>query len=66
MDRWRADSAHRRCETSVALDPAEHTPAAYHGGAERDDTLELVRADAASVRPAYVLIGTGAGVAVTG
>jgi hypothetical protein len=47
------------CEDAVALDPAEHAPAAHHDGAERDDTPELVRADAASVGPGYVLGGTG-------
>jgi RNA polymerase sigma factor (sigma-70 family) len=41
IDGWRADSARRRRETAVTLDPAEHTPA-RHNGAERDDTLELL------------------------
>jgi len=59
IDAWRADSARRRRETSVALDPAEHARAAHYDGAERDDTPDLVRADAASVGPGYVLSGTG-------
>jgi RNA polymerase sigma factor (sigma-70 family) len=58
VDAWRADSARRRRETAVALDPAGHAPAADpaadsaihlaadlaadHAGADRDDTLALL------------------------
>jgi len=38
VDGWRADSARRRRETVVALDPADHPPAAGPSGADRHDT----------------------------
>jgi RNA polymerase sigma factor (sigma-70 family) len=41
IDGWRADSARRRRETAVTLDPADHAPA-RRAGAGRDDTLELL------------------------
>jgi predicted RNA polymerase sigma factor len=50
VDAWRADSARRRRETAVALDPAAPAPAADAAvartvdlaGADRDDTLALL------------------------
>jgi RNA polymerase sigma factor (sigma-70 family) len=46
VDEWRADSARRRRETTVALDPTDHAPAADfaadRAGSDSDDTLALL------------------------
>jgi RNA polymerase sigma factor (sigma-70 family) len=44
VDAWRAESARRRRETAVALDPTDRPPGtelAAQAGADRDDTLAL-------------------------
>jgi len=42
VDGWRAESARRRRETVVALDPAVDIPAVELADADRDDTLALL------------------------